>query len=113
VETCVQILTFVSFFAKVWGGSCMEWYGAEGYRIVWYGIVLYGMEWYGSVQHKAVGYATVLSDMVSKIFLVEFFAKLARFGLAGVNFYALSVIQSAMPSEGWRRGFELGSGLKS
>jgi hypothetical protein len=71
------------------------------------------MEWYDMVQFKAVGYATVHYDMVSKIFLVEFSAKLARFGLADVNFYALAVILSAMPSEGWRRGFELGSGLKS
>jgi hypothetical protein len=91
----------------------MEWYGAVGYRIVWYGIVLYGMEWYDMDKFKAVGYATVHYDMVSKIFPVGSSAKLALFGLADVNFYALSVIQSAMPSEGWRRGFELGSGLKS
>jgi hypothetical protein len=70
-------------------------------------------EWYDLVQFKAVGYAIVHYEMVSKIFLVEFSAKLALFGMANVNFYALSVIQSAMPSEGWRRGFELGSGLKS
>jgi hypothetical protein len=69
----------------------MEWYGAVGYRIVWFGIVLYGMEWYDMDQFKAVWYATVHYDMVSKIFLAEFPAKLARFGLADVNFYALSM----------------------
>ncbi len=52
--------------------------------------VWYGMVWYGSVQ-GSIGYATVHCDMVSKIFLVEFPAKLARFGLADVNFYVLSM----------------------
>jgi hypothetical protein len=55
------------------------------------------MEWYDMIQFSAVGYVTLHYDMVSKIVLAEFHAKLSRFGLADVNFYALSVIQSALP----------------
>jgi hypothetical protein len=59
--------------------------------------IWYGMVWFSSTQGSRVRNSTLRYGIENIPSTVEFSAKLARFGLADVNFYALSVIQSALP----------------